>query len=187
MAITRGILVGRFQPFHLGHLSAVRHASREVDELILVVGSSQRSHEFRNPFTAGERIEMIRDTLIAEQEIDEHRIMLIPVPDIDIHHLWTYQIDLLVPRYDRVYTNDPFTKYLFTERGVNVIQPRLRKRRDLSATQVRRRMVMDKDWQILVSHTTAEFIVMINGVGRVKSLYQQNSLNSQINRHQHLY
>jgi nicotinamide-nucleotide adenylyltransferase len=113
--------------------------------------------------------------------------LLIPVPDIDIHHLWTYQIDLLVPRYDRVYTNDPFTKYLFTERGVNVIQPRLRKRRDLSATQVRRRMVMDKDWQSLVSHRTAEFIVMINGVGRVKSLYQQNSLNSQINRHPHFY
>ena len=114
MAVARGILVGRFQPFHLGHLMAVREASTEVDELILVIGSSQRSHEFRNPFTAGERIEMIRETLIAEQKIDEHRILLIPVPDIDIHYLWTYQMDLLVPRYDRVYTNDPFTKYLFT-------------------------------------------------------------------------
>jgi len=75
MAISRGILVGRFQPFHLGHLSAVRDASREVDELVIVIGSSQKSHEFRNPFTAGERIEMIRETLIMEQEIDEHRIM----------------------------------------------------------------------------------------------------------------
>jgi hypothetical protein len=55
----------------------------------------------------------------------------------------------------------------------------------LSATQVRRRMAMDKDWQSLVSHTTAEFIVMLNGVDRVKSLFQQNNLSSQINRHQH--
>lgn len=187
MAVARGILVGRFQPFHLGHLSAVRDSSREVDELIIVVGSSQRSHEFRNPFTAGERIEMIRETLIAEQEIDEHRIMVIPVPDTDIHYLWTYQVDLLVPRYDRVYTNDPFTKYLFTERGVKVVQPRLHKRRDLSATQIRRRMVMDRDWQSLVSHTTAEFIATINGVKRIKSLFQQCDSNSQIYKHQHKY
>lgn len=187
MAVARGILVGRFQPFHLGHLSAVRDSSREVDELIIVVGSSQRSHEFRNPFTAGERIEMIRETLIAEQEIDEHRIMVIPVPDTDIHYLWTYQLDLLVPRYDRVYTNDPFTKYLFAERGIKVVQPRLHKRRDLSATQIRRRMVMDRDWQSLVSHTTAEFIATINGVKRIKSLFQQCELNSQIYKHQHKY
>jgi nicotinamide-nucleotide adenylyltransferase len=185
MAVSRGILVGRFQPFHLGHLSAVRDSSREVDELIIVVGSSQRSHEFRNPFTAGERIEMIRETLVAEQGIDENRIMLIPVPDTDIHYLWTYQMDLLVPRYDWVYTNDPFTKYLFTERGVKVVQPQLYRRKDLSATQIRRRIVMDKDWQGLVSHKTAEFIATINGVKRIKSLSLRCNLNSQIYKHQH--
>ena len=185
MAISRGILVGRFQPFHLGHLSAVRDASREVDELIIVIGSSQKSHEFRNPFTAGERIEMIRETLIMEQEIDEHRIMLIPVPDTDIHQLWTHQIDLLVPRYDRVFTNDPFTTYLFTERGVSIVQPRLHRRRDLSATKVRRWMIMDRDWQSLVSRRTAEFIGAISGVRRVKFLFQQRDLYSQIYKHQH--
>lgn len=170
--------MGRFQPFHLGHLSAVRDSAIEVDELIIVIGSSQRSYEFRNPFTAGERIEMIRETLIAEKQIDEHRIMLIPVPDTDIHYLWTYQMDLLVPRYDRVYTNDPFTKYLFTERGINVVQPRLHMRRELSATTVRHRMVTDRNWQGLVSHKTAEFIATINGVKRIKSLFRHCDLNS---------
>ena len=187
MAVTRGIFVGRFQPFHLGHLSAVKDSSREVDELIIVVGSSQRSHEFRNPFTAGERIEMIRETLTVEQVIDENRIILIPVPDTDIHYLWTYQMDLLVPRYDRVYTNDPFTKNLFTERGVKVLQPRLHNRREFSATQIRRRMVIDEDWQSLVSHTTAEFIAAIKGVNRIKSLFQQRDLNSSIYKYQHKY
>ncbi|HZD36178.1 MAG TPA: nicotinamide-nucleotide adenylyltransferase [Nitrososphaeraceae archaeon] len=180
MVVARGILVGRFQPFHLGHLSAVKDSATEVDELIIVIGSSQRSYEFRNPFTAGERIEMIRETLIAEKEIDEHRIMLIPVPDTDIHYLWTYQMDLLVPRYDRVYTNDPFTKYLFTERGINVVQPRLHMRKDLSATKVRHRMVTDRNWQSLVSHKTAEFIATIDGVKRIKSLFLQGDLNSRI-------
>jgi nicotinamide-nucleotide adenylyltransferase len=185
MDTTRGILVGRFQPFHLGHLSAVRQATQGVDELIIVVGSSQRSHEFRNPFTAGERIEMIRLTLIADPKMDEHRVMLIPVPDTDLHLLWTYQLDILLPRYNRVYTNDPFTKYLFSERGIKVIQTRMYKRRELSATEVRTRMVQDKDWKSLVSSQTAKFILDINGVERIKSLLQHSKLRSQIDRHKH--
>jgi nicotinamide-nucleotide adenylyltransferase len=130
---------------------------------------------------------MIRETLVAEQGIDENKIMLIPVPDTDIHYLWTYQMDLLVPRYDRVYTNDPFTKNLFTERGVKVLQPRLHNRREFSATQIRCRMVIDEDWQSLVSHTTAEFIAAIKGVKRIKSLFQQRDLNSSIYKYQHKY
>jgi nicotinamide-nucleotide adenylyltransferase len=94
-------------------------------------------------------------------------------------------MDLLVPRYDWVYTNDPFTKYLFTERGVKVVQPRLYRRKDLSATQIRHRIVMDKDWQGLVSHKTAEFIATINGVKRIKSLSLRRNLNSHIYELQH--
>ena len=51
-----GLLIGRFQPFHLGHLNAVEYALKNVDILWIVVGSADKSHEYRNPFTAGERI-----------------------------------------------------------------------------------------------------------------------------------
>ena len=40
----RGLFVGRFQPFHLGHLDMVKYALTEVDELIIVIGSAQDSH-----------------------------------------------------------------------------------------------------------------------------------------------
>ena len=58
-----GLFVGRFQPFHNGHLAAVKHALKNVDYLYIVVGSAQRSHERDNPFTAGERIMMIKAAL----------------------------------------------------------------------------------------------------------------------------
>ena len=58
-----GVLVGRFQPFHRGHLKAVDFALKHVDLLYIAVGSAQRSHEPRNPFTAGERIKMIKMAL----------------------------------------------------------------------------------------------------------------------------
>ncbi|MEM3596417.1 MAG: adenylyltransferase/cytidyltransferase family protein, partial [Candidatus Bathyarchaeia archaeon] len=57
-----GLYVGRFQPFHLGHLEVVRSILNRADELIIAIGSSQYSHTRRNPFTAGERVTMIRES-----------------------------------------------------------------------------------------------------------------------------
>jgi nicotinamide-nucleotide adenylyltransferase len=59
----RGLFIGRFQPFHLGHLATVKFALKNVEELVIIIGSAQKSHELRNPFTAGERIQMIKDSL----------------------------------------------------------------------------------------------------------------------------
>ena len=111
-----GLLIGRFQPLHLGHIEAIKFALQELSTLVIVVGSAQISYELRNPFTAGERIKMIRNTLIHIDEIDVRNILIIPVPDTNIHALWTHNLDLLVPPYDVVFTNDPFTIALFQQR-----------------------------------------------------------------------
>ncbi len=55
----RAFFVGRFQPYHLGHHEVIRSILREVDELIIGIGSAQESHSLENPFTAGERVLMI--------------------------------------------------------------------------------------------------------------------------------
>ena len=71
--VKRGLYVGRFQPFHLGHLSAIKHVLEEADDLVIVVGSAQYSHNVNNPFTAGERLVMIRKAL-EEGRIDCSRV-----------------------------------------------------------------------------------------------------------------
>lgn len=172
----RGLYIGRFQPLHYGHLSSLQWCINRVDELIIAVGSSDKSFEKKNPFTAGERIEMIRNTIV--KEMDEkmlQRIILIPVPDIGIHQLWTYNTDILVPKYNVVFTNDHFTSMLYKERNVEVIKPELIKRDHLSATEVRYRISCDKNWQELVSDKTAESIMEMNGIERIKSLYKSTS------------
>jgi len=82
--LTAGLYVGRFQPFHLGHLEAVKHILHKIDELVIVVGSAQDSHTLENPFTAGERITMIRLALRAAK-IDANRFTVLPLPDPDFH------------------------------------------------------------------------------------------------------
>lgn len=44
-----GLYVGRFQPFHNGHLSIIRKAIQECDILVIVVGSIDKSND-KNPF-----------------------------------------------------------------------------------------------------------------------------------------
>ena len=55
----RGLLIGRFQPFHGGHLEVVRkiRTDRPAASLLIGIGSAEESYTWENPFTAGERIE----------------------------------------------------------------------------------------------------------------------------------
>ena len=54
------VLIGRFQPFHNGHLAVLQHALRLADKVIVLVGSAGQPRTTRNPFNAGERAVMIR-------------------------------------------------------------------------------------------------------------------------------
>jgi nicotinamide-nucleotide adenylyltransferase len=169
--LVNGLFIGRFQPFHLGHLATVKFALGNVEGLVVVIGSAQRSHEIRNPFTAGERIQMIKDSLDADNEIDIRRILIIPVPDIYVHSLWTHQVDILVPSYEVVFTNDIFTALLFKERGIKIVQPMLYQRKELSATEIRSRIANDGDWKNLVTQQTVKVIENIHGIDRIKAIF----------------
>ena len=142
--MTTGLFIGRFQPFHNGHLATIKFALGKVDQLVIVVGSAQKSHELRNPFTAGERIMMIKGALDVENEVDVKRILIIPVPDVNVHSIWTQYVDILVPKYDMVFANDPFTLLLFKERGIKTVEAPLIRRSEMSATEIRKKIVSDE-------------------------------------------
>lgn len=167
----KGLYIGRFQPLHKGHIHSLLWCMDKVDELIVAVGSSDKSFELRNPFTAGERIEMIRNFLKREAKHKLEKTILIPVPDIGTHILWSYNLDLLVPRYTTVFTNDPFTIMLFEQRGKDIVRPTMINRDRISATEVRNMIACDKDWQELVTSSTIELINELKGVERIKKLY----------------
>jgi nicotinamide-nucleotide adenylyltransferase len=170
--LATGLFVGRFQPFHKGHLATVRFALGKVDQLVIVVGSAQKSHEQRNPFTAGERIRMIKESLDSEK-VDAGRILIIPVPDVDVHSLWTRQVDMLVPKYDVVFANDSFTLMLFRERGVKTIEAPLVNRNEMQATEVRKKMAEGGGWESLVPEPVARIVKEISGVERIRAIAER--------------
>ncbi len=167
--VKRGLFVGRFQPFHRGHLGAIQDLLDEVDELIIVIGSAQYSHRKDNPFTAGERLTMIRRAL-EEAEIPASRWWIVPVPDVHIHRVWTAVVAGYVPKFDIVYSNEPLTKRLFLEAGFKVKSFLLQNRENYSATKIRERILNGEKWKTLVPEGVAEVIEEIGGVQRLRDL-----------------
>ncbi|MCS7126769.1 MAG: nicotinamide-nucleotide adenylyltransferase [Thaumarchaeota archaeon] len=168
----RGLLVGRFQPFHLGHLRAAEQALSENDELIVAIGSSQFSYTPDNPFTAGERIEMIRIGLKSAGH-DLSRVIPVPVPDIGEHHLWISRVVATVPKFEALYTNNPFVKLLAESSGIRVREPQLFERERFNGTEIRRLMVEGGPWEDYVQPEVAEYIRSIGGVERLRVIFSQ--------------
>ena len=162
-----GLLIGRFQPFHLGHLDAVLFGLSRVENLFICIGSSNKSNERKNPFSAEERREMI--TLSIEPSITD-RIKIFDIPDVGDHEKWTFEIDQIVPKYDSVFTNDEFTKTLFEKRQINVIQVPLKYREKFSGTNIRQLIIDDKNWQDLVPQGTQKVLNKVNAVSRLKNM-----------------
>jgi nicotinamide-nucleotide adenylyltransferase len=168
-SLKRGLLVGRFQPPHIGHLSAIKSILRECDELIIVVGSAQYSYTFKNPFTAGERIEMIR-LMLQEERLPLEKIMIIPIPDIGEHSLWVSKVRTFVPRFDIVYSNNPLVQRLFTDAGCQVKPIELYRREEVVGTLIRKKMIEDEDWREYVPRIVVKYIESIGGVERIKQV-----------------
>ncbi|MCD6240117.1 nicotinamide-nucleotide adenylyltransferase [Candidatus Bathyarchaeota archaeon] len=173
--VKRALFIGRFQPFHKGHLEAVKMILKENDEIVIAVGSSQYSHKLENPFTAGERITMIRKAL-EEEKVEPSRVWIIPIPDVHIHMMWVSEVIGYTPKFNVVYTNEPLTKRLFIEAGFEVKPIPFIKRKIYSATEIRRRMIEDGDWEKLVPKAVAEYIKEIDGVQRVKDLTKTDKI-----------
>ena len=168
----RPLFMGRFQPFHLGHLDMVRRVLAEHEELIVGIGSAQYSHTRENPFTAGERYEMIRRTLDAE---GIHAYHIVPIPDTHVHSVWVGHVVSLVPKFDVVYTNSPLVVRLFREKGFKVEELPLLKREAFSGTLIRKMIYEGGDWMPLVPKAVASYILEIDGPQRIRETFRYST------------
>jgi nicotinamide-nucleotide adenylyltransferase len=167
--VNRGLYVGRFQPFHLGHLDAIKYALKNVDELAIVIGSAQYSHNANNPFTAGERLVMVRQAL-REAGVSDSKLWIVPVPDVHLHMLWVSAVEGYTPKFNVLFSNEPLTKRLFMEAGYEVKTIPLFERKLYMSTLIREKMLKDDNWIELVPKSVTDFILEIDGVNRLREL-----------------
>jgi len=164
--INRAFYIGRFQPYHIGHHTILSRIADQVDEIVIGIGSAQRSHEIGNPFTAGERVVMISRSL-KDLDIDYY---VIPIEDIQRNAVWVPHVRSMTPYFDLAYTNNPLVFRLFEEAGVQVKRSPMHQRNVYSGTIIRKKMLSGADWEHLVPGAVAETVDRIGGVERIREI-----------------
>lgn len=90
------VFVGRFQPFHQGHLAVLQQALTKAKTVILVVGSARKFRNIKNPFTDSERQEMIAASLRNLGEDVFNRVKFCTVKDYYDDTKWCKAIHRVV-------------------------------------------------------------------------------------------
>ena len=167
--MARALFVGRFQPFHKGHLEAVKRILGECEEVVIAVGSSQKSHEPENLFTVGERIEMVYESM--KEAGLAGRCLVVGIPDIKYNALWAKHLGILSPSFDKVYSNSPLVKQLFKEEGMKVKALPMFNRKELDGTHIRNLMLNGKaEWKRLLPPAAVKVAVRVKAEERLREI-----------------
>lgn len=162
------LYIGRFQPFHNGHLDAVTQVLAQHQKVIIGIGSAEDNFLPQNPFTAGERISMI-DSALLEASIDPARFQIIPIRNINNYALWVSHVELYCPQFGVVYTGSEIVSELFSKHGQHPVK-QIEKKIAVSATIVRDKILNDQSWQELLPSAVVQQIEGINGVKRIQKI-----------------
>jgi nicotinamide-nucleotide adenylyltransferase len=162
----RGLVIGRFQPFHLGHRKLIEELADDVDEVVVGIGSAGRSHSVKNPFTSGERVHIVQDVLDGM----DAKTFLIPIDDVAENAMWVRRVEILCPAFDVAYTNNHLVERLFEEAGYEVRGTPLYDREKYHGAGIRQRMIDGDDWRHLVPDEVVDAVEEIGGVERLQKI-----------------
>lgn len=141
----RGLLVGRFQPFHNGHLYLIRHALKRVNSLIIGIGSANIYDE-NNPLHYEERKAII-EKVIKEEKIFHLIDSIIAVNDYYDDNLWYEYIVKKIGKINVVVGNNEWTNRIFESRKHSILRVGYYKRYLYEGEKIRRLIKEKKNWQ----------------------------------------
>ena len=132
------LVVGRFQPLHLGHV-AVIEAALQAGDTVVAIGSSNQPLSARNPFTVAERQAMLQAVFPG--------VRTVPVPDYGDGARWVRHVLGAVP-VGTVWGNDEETLHLFEAAGVAARRIGLQERGQWQAAVIREQVARgDPAWR----------------------------------------
>ncbi len=164
----RALFIGRFQPFHHGHQYAIKKLLKKFNEVVVVIGSSESSFTTENPFTCGERIEMIR---ICFTKSELAKIVIVPVPDLNDNRVWVDHVFMHIPPIDDVYSNNQLVKMLFSKHGILVKTVDFYDRGPKEGTNIRKLMGEgNATWKDHIPKTAVKYLDGVEAEDRMKKI-----------------
>ena len=162
--MTTALFIGRFQPFHKAHLEVIKDISKEHNEIIIGIGSSQISNEKDNPFSLDERKIMISKALL--NQINNFK--LVAIPDFFNDEQWMSYILTELPPFDVFYSGNELTQKVFEDEGIKVIKINLIE--GINGTEIRKKISKGEEWKHMVPDEIIKSMQEINGEERIRKL-----------------
>ncbi len=160
----RGLVIGRFQPFHKGHEALVRAAIEDCVRVTVGIGSSKAKQSVKNPFSFDERAAMVRAAFGDTVEV-------VAIPDIHDPPNYADHVMAITGPLDRVFGNDEETISLFEDAGLRVKRPGLQDRVRLEGSTIRLQMAEgDGNWRKALSPAVVQVIEDLGGSRRIRAL-----------------
>lgn len=180
------VVLGRFQPLHLGHTFLIKAAEEwrlensADSQLILCIGSSNRPESMTNPWNYNEREEMIRSWLKNEQGFNN--VKIVSIPDIENPPMWVSHAEKYHGKNGSFFTSDSFSAELYSKAGWNVVKFPLEKRDQYEGWRVRVTALMlstindDEAIRAVLSQSlpesTIDYLIRIDGFRRLAFLVE---------------
>jgi len=173
--VTRGMIHGRFQPFHNGHLEYLRGAAERSDEVFVGITNPDPSHvkpeasdpvrhlPESNPYTYAERMLMVK-AAAADAGLAGERLHVIPFP-VNTPEVWDSYVPRDVVQYIRLFSDWGGTKLeRLRSAGFEVVVLDEGTEKELSGADVRAAIREGHDWEQLVPSGVAAVIKRLERV-----------------------
>ena len=163
------LFIGRFQPFHTGHLMVLKGMVKLCDKVVIGIGSADAKRSAEDPFTFDERRDMIQRALQDENIIPAFNVNLVPLSDHASDEKWVQHCVETVGDISTVWTGRADVKAAFEKAGIAVKD--IKEVPGISAHEVRRRIQdHESTWRELVPEAVGDFMDEIRGVERIREL-----------------
>ena len=170
--IKRVAFIGRFQPFHRGHLSVIEDLLPKFDQVLVVIGSSDKFRTPENPFTVGERHAMVKATL-DDLGVEPEKFKVVPLPDIDDDEKWPRHVIKTCPEFEAVaITDNPRVEGLFRKFTKKKII-KTKKKYAISATKVREEIGAGSDLQKYLPQPVIAFLQKIGAARKIIDIEEE--------------
>jgi len=167
--LSTGAIVGRFQPFHRGHLQLVKSILKSCNKVKIGIGSIQYSHTRDNPFTFEERKIMITRVL-QNEGIPAEKFELIGIPDFHDMEKWTKETIRLLEPFDIFYSNNDWTRQLMLSAGKRIADYAKFEFSEFNGTNIRNCIIKSESITHLVPTEVEKYLHEINGFQRIQQL-----------------
>jgi len=151
-----GLVIGRFQPFHLGHQYLIEQALKHAEKLVIGIGSSNVEDE-NNPYNVGLREEFVKEFL-KQENLEDKVLKLVYIPDVPDDEEWYRIAQKLTGDVDVVIGDNSWVNGIYVKHNIPVVQIGYHKRHLLEGKKIRHHMKHKKSWKSRVPKYLHKFI-----------------------------